>query len=115
MLGYEVVVTNSGTGDAADVSLYNTIPPQIDPASTTWSCLGAGDGAVCEPSGSGDLNSGNIVIPAGRALTWLVSASVRAQAVGDSVVYTVGAGLSGGVDVSVSDTDLLVLFRNGFD
>jgi uncharacterized repeat protein (TIGR01451 family) len=115
LLNYIVTVTNTGTADAVNVSLSNTVPAQLDAAFTTWTCIGAGSGASCPASGSGNLNTTGISLPAGRTLIWLVTAPVQSQAIGDTVEYGVEARLSTNETVSDNDIDTLVIYRGGFD
>jgi len=115
VLEYIVTVANIGTGEAAGITLTNTLPAQLDAANATWVCNGAGNGAECDAMGTGALDTGNIVIPAGRALTWLVTAPVLRNAIGTTIDYTVGASLDDDAGVSATDTNTLVIFRGGFD
>ena len=115
LLNYIVTVTNVGSADAANVSLANSVPAQIDAAFTTWICIGAGNGASCPASGTGNLDSTAITLPAGRSLYWLVTAPVHPQATGETVEYVVDAQLSTAETVSDSDIDTLVIYRGGFD
>jgi hypothetical protein len=111
LLNYVVTVTNDGEGDAHGVVVANTDPaPQLDAPYTRWSCFGAGAGATCTFSGEGALNDANVSIPAGRSLSWLVSAPVRLDAPGGMIDYTVATG-----GASATDTDALVILRTGFD
>jgi uncharacterized repeat protein (TIGR01451 family) len=112
-MSYVVTLTNDGTGDAAGVSISNVSPPQIDASLTTWTCVGAGEGATCTTSGSGALADSGIALPVGRSLAWLVTAPMRADATGDVLDYTVDA--SGAGTASATDSDVLVLLRTGVD
>ncbi|HEY6942981.1 InlB B-repeat-containing protein [Dokdonella sp.] len=113
LLTYLVRVTNDGEGVATGVTVSNASPPQIDAASTTWSCHGAGGGAICQASGSGALNDGGVAIPPGRTLTWVVSAPVRVDAPTGLIDYTVGVG--GPSPANATDHDVIVIFRTGMD
>ena len=114
LLNYVVTVTNSGAGDATNVSLANILPAQLDAANTNWTCFGAGVGAICTPSGTGALNDSGIAIPAGRSLTWLLNAPVFPDASGATVDNTVSVSV-GVSTVSATDSDILVIYRNGFE
>ena len=113
LINYVVTVTNNGAGDATSMTLANALPPQLDVSNTTWICVGAGNGAVCSPSGSGGLNDSGIVIPAGRSLSWVVTTSVLLDAAGGSIDNTVSASVTAST-ASVTDSDTLVIFRDGF-
>jgi uncharacterized repeat protein (TIGR01451 family) len=112
-MNYLVTLTNDGTGDATGVSIVNVSPPQIDASLTTWTCVGAGEGATCSASGSGALSDSGIALPIGRSLAWLVTAPMRDDATGDMLDYTVDA--SGAGAASATDSDILVLLRTGMD
>ena len=114
VLDYVVTVANIGSVDAGDVVLTNALPPELDAANTTWVCTDPGDGTSCEPGGSGGLNTEGAVIPAGRSLTWHVTALVLPDAAGASIVFTVAAS-NGGAGIQSTDIDALVLLRDGFD
>lgn len=111
-MNYVVTLTNDGTGDATGVSIVNA-SPQFDATQTTWTCVGAGEGATCSAAGSGALSDSGIALPIGRSLTWLVTAPVREDAAGDMLDYTVDA--SGAGTASATDSDILVLLRTGMD
>lgn len=113
-LDYTVTVSNTGGADANAVTLANAFPPGLDAAFTTWICLPSGAGAICTDSGTGALDDSGIAIPVGNSLTWLVHAPVRIDAGGDTIDNTVSATL-GAVTVSATDSDALVIFREGFD
>lgn len=115
VLKYIVTVANIGTGTAKRVKLSNALPAQIDAPNTTWVCTGAGSGAACEAMGSGDLDTGDIVIPAGRTLVWRVTAPVLPDAVGATIDYSISASLGDDAGVHTTDIDTLVVFRGGFD
>lgn len=112
VVSYVVTLTNDGAADASGIALSATAP-QLDAAGTTWSCLGAGSGAVCTPDGTGALADSGIVLPIGRSLTWLVAAPLREDAAGDTLDYAVNVTGAGGA--SASDSDVLVLLRTGMD
>jgi uncharacterized repeat protein (TIGR01451 family) len=111
-MNYVVTLTNDGTGDATGVSIVNA-SPQLDATRTTWTCVGAGEGATCSAAGSGALSDSGIALPIGRSLAWLVNAPMRDDATGEMLDYTVDA--SGGGTASATDSDILVLLRTGMD
>ncbi|HET6631919.1 MAG TPA: DUF4347 domain-containing protein [Rhodanobacteraceae bacterium] len=116
---YEVTITNSGGSDAAGATLSATYSAGFDVAHVEWQCFGGGLASVssvahCEPSsGTGALSS-TIDLPVGASLTFLVSVPVAVDALDPEV--RIDAALSaGGSNSSTSDTDTLVLYRDGFD
>ncbi|HEY6942746.1 hypothetical protein [Dokdonella sp.] len=113
-LDYTVTLANTGAADATGVSIANAFPPQLDPAYTTWICLPSGVGAICTDSGSGPLVDAGMEIPVGNSLTWLVHAPVRVDASGDTIDNSVDATWNSAT-VGATDSDALVIFREGFD
>lgn len=113
-LNYTVSLTNTGNGAANPASIVLTLPSQIDASAATWTCTNGGNGAQCAASGVGALQDTAVVLPAGRTLTWLVSAPVLANATGGTVVTTAAASV-GAVVANGSDSVVLVLMRNGFE
>lgn len=111
-MNYVVTLTNDGTGDATGISIVN-VSPQLDASLTTWTCVGAGEGAICSSAGSGALSDSGIALPIGRSVAWLVTAPMRDDATGDTLDYTVDA--SGAGTASATDSDILVLLRTGMD
>ncbi|MGN6519396.1 MAG: hypothetical protein ACTHK2_08240 [Dokdonella sp.] len=113
-LDYTVTVANTGGGDALDVTITNMFPEQLDPAFTTWLCLPSGVGTTCTENGTGPLDETGLSIPQGNSITWLVHAPVRIDASGEVLDNTVSATW-GGNTVCATDSDALVIFREGFD
>ncbi|MCQ4166627.1 kelch repeat-containing protein [Tahibacter harae] len=112
---YIVTLSNTGNATAGNVALSSAAPAELDPVQMSWTCSGAGSGASCPASGSGPLNTSGVVLPAGRTLTWQVSAVVRSNTTADFVEYSVSADDNGGTPVTAADRDWIVLFRNGFE
>ena len=114
LVDYTITLHNSGNGDSGVLSLAGIASAAVDSAFIRWHCFGAGAGATCTPSGRGPLLDNNVRVPAGRTLTWLVTAPVRFFASEGSLDYTVTASGTAG-SAGGSDTDTLVLMRTGFD
>lgn len=110
LLNYVVTLSNSGTGDAGPITVTGALPPQLDAAQMSWTCVGAGNGASCIAGGAGQLSDNNVFLPAGTSLSWQITAPVLAGAQGDSVEYGVTADA-----LSAGDSTVLVLFRDGFE
>lgn len=114
VLTYAVTLSNTSINAANPVSIALLLPPQLDAAAAAWTCTNAGAGAQCTASGSGALQDNGVVLPAGRSLTWLVTAPVRLDAPGADIDTTVSAS-AGAVKVSASDHITLVVHRDGFE
>ncbi|HEU4664041.1 MAG TPA: Ig-like domain-containing protein [Dokdonella sp.] len=113
-LVYDVVVSNHGSAIARDVEVAASLPDGVDASAANWSCVDAGAGA-CGASGSGALLD-HATVAANGSVHYLLAAPVRTDAAGDSI--EVGASTSGiyaGDIADATDSDWLVVFRNGFD
>jgi uncharacterized repeat protein (TIGR01451 family) len=71
---YTIVVSNTGTVDAAGTAVADPIPAGI--ASQTWACTASGGAACPNASGSGALNETLATFPAGSVVTYTVTAVV---------------------------------------
>jgi uncharacterized repeat protein (TIGR01451 family) len=115
LLDYLVVVRNSGADSAANVDVAAVLPPQIDATQASWICIDAGAGH-CTASGSGALADSGVIVSANGSVSYLMSAPTRLDAQGDALVTA--ASVSSPDDpagADASDSDTLVLFRDGFD
>ena len=79
---YTVTVSNAGPSNATGVSLTNFLPSAISGA--TWTGTGTG-GASGAASGTGNLTTTNMALPAGSSFTYTVNAPIRASATGTMV------------------------------
>ena len=84
----------------------------FDTAGGHWVCFGSA--AQCVASGTGAFNDTNVSIPANGSVSWLVTLPVRMNAPDLSASYTVTV-TSAGTPVTQTDTDWLVVYRDGFD
>jgi hypothetical protein len=111
---YVVTVSNSTASaiggltiagsDASASAAFNT-------AAGSWVC--AGTAAQCAPSGSGAFQDANVTIPANGSVTWTVSVPLLSNTSADTADYRIT--LTGtNPSVSKADSDILVLFRDGF-
>lgn len=113
LLTYYVTFTNAGTTTVSGTSVIMALSPQLDAGNTSWTCLDAGDGAICH-SGTGPLNDQGVVIYPDSVVTWVVSTSVLPRPASDLVDTT--ARVSDGThSINASNRTFLVLFRDGFD
>lgn len=110
VVDYTVKLSNGGSGVASGIALSSVLSAGLNDAQARWLCLDGGNGAVCAPTGTGPLID-TVTLPPGRSLTWLVSVPVRAVSIEPTVTYQLhvdGALLA-------SDTNTLVVMRDGFD
>jgi uncharacterized repeat protein (TIGR01451 family) len=117
VLNYLLKISNTGATSASDIGISETFSPDIDAANVQWICIGGDTGASCTASGTGPLSDSNVVIPASRSLTWLISAPVFSDAPDASVDNTINVTslADANAPYNVTDSDILVLFRDGFD
>jgi len=104
---YTIVIGNNGPLDVAGATIVHTLPAAL--TSTTWTCTAAGGASCPAASGAGAI-SGNVTLPVGSRLTYLVVARISATASGDlttSVAITAPEGIMDLVAAndSASDTD----------
>jgi hypothetical protein len=89
---YQVTLTNNGsyalsTGNAP--TLVDNLPASI--SGVTWTCAGSG-GAVCDPPGTGNLNTSNLTLPSNGSVTYTVTGTLDATTTcGSSVANTASA------------------------
>jgi len=86
-----VTVSNAGPSDAIGVTVTDTLPTDL--VSATWSCA-ASAGATCTANGAGNLFD-VVTLPADGSVTYTITATVAANAIGplvNSASATAGAG-----------------------
>lgn len=81
----------------------------FDRASLRIGCFGPAAGARCSQDANDPLRF-TVTLQPGRALTWLASARVRADAKDGTVTFSIASAAG-----STDDTNALVVFRDGFD
>lgn len=108
-LTYTVTLGNTGTAAASNVAIAATAGPALDAGALAWTCSAAA-GAACGASGIGGL-ADNAQIPVGGHVTYTVVVPVRATTNEPRARLEVWAG----VEQQASDSDTLVLLRDGFD
>ena len=94
---YTIVVSNSGPSDVTGASVADVMPASL--SNVSWTCAASG-GAVCSPSGTGDVMD-TVDLPSGATVTYTVSGDVDADATG-LLVNTVAVTAPG----AVTDPDL---------
>jgi hypothetical protein len=114
---YLLKISNAGPNSADDISITETLSPAFDAAATQWTCIGGDAGASCTASGTGPLNDSGVVIPASRSLTWLVTAQVDVDTLDDTAdnTFDVTSAFDPNAPYEVTDSDTIVIFRDGFD
>ncbi|HMF95002.1 MAG TPA: hypothetical protein VKE96_11940 [Vicinamibacterales bacterium] len=104
---YTITVTNAGPSNAVGARVIDTLPAALTGA--TWTCTGAGGGACSMPAGSGNINA-TVDVPVGGAVTFRVTATVAADAVGvlvNTATVTPGPGASDPSSANNTDSDQL--------
>ncbi len=105
-LTYTVVVTNSGAGNAAGVTIADPMPANF--ISDTWTATSttAPPATGFSTSGSGNINDTDVTMPPGSSITYTISGTVSSMAAnGSMLVNTATATPAGGTPVSATDTD----------
>jgi len=114
---YLVMVGNTSAGDITGLGLSAVASSALDAAVGTWCTVGGtADAPTCTPTGSGPFSAAAFTVPAHGVMLWLVSVPALAQTPQFSADYAVrlsGPGLP--TPLSQTDSDTLVLFRDGFD
>ena len=114
-LDYLVTVRNDGADVARGVDVTTVLPAALDAGFAHWICLDAGSGA-CTAAGDGTLADADATVPAHGRITYLLSVPVRPDATDDAVATEAMASSSDDpAGANATDTDVLVLFRGGFD
>jgi uncharacterized repeat protein (TIGR01451 family) len=114
---YILTISNAGPSAASDIDITETLAAEFDGVFANWICFGGSGGASCTPSGSGPLIDSNVTIPEARSLTWLISAPIKFDAAGNTADNSIDvASLTDpNAPYDVTDSDILVIFRDGFD
>ncbi|WP_376694388.1 right-handed parallel beta-helix repeat-containing protein [Wenzhouxiangella sp. EGI_FJ10409] len=82
---YIITADNSGPSAAEGAEVSVSFPPQLDPATATWTCS-AGPGSACTAFGSGEIADNAVEIAAGGSVTYVLEVDVRPDASGLMVV-----------------------------
>lgn len=112
VVDYVVTLRNDGDGAAAGAVVGSALSAAFDTAYAQWQCFGGGGGASCTASGTGAL-ADTATVPPGRSVSWLVSVPVRGDASDADASFAVT--VAGATPATVTDTDILVILRDGFD
>jgi uncharacterized repeat protein (TIGR01451 family) len=114
---YLLKISNAGPDDATDIAIDETLSSAFEAGATEWSCIGGDGGASCTASGTGPLVDSGIVIPVSRSLTWLVSVPISFDTDEDTAdnTFDVTTSFDPNSPYVVTDSDTIVIFRDGFD
>lgn len=115
LLDYVVTVRNLGRDAANGATVNGQVSAQLDVAFAGWQCLGPS--GQCTASGHGNLQDTSLNLPAGAALSYLVTAPVRWDADGTaelagSTAHPADANPSN--DQGTAATPI-VIHRDGFE
>jgi uncharacterized repeat protein (TIGR01451 family) len=117
LVDYLITVTNAGPDAADGVAVASTLSDRLDVANATWICSEPGDSG-CTPNGQGDLAETGLHLASGDSVTWLLSATVFADAADGLVETGVEAIFAGDPDLDdneASATSQIVVFSDGFE
>ncbi|HEY0229651.1 MAG TPA: choice-of-anchor D domain-containing protein, partial [Dokdonella sp.] len=115
-LDYVITVSNKSGASTATVKVSDVLPAAL--ADGSWTCVPTG-AATCS-SGSGQVLTDIIALPAGTRVTYTYSATVAGDA-SELIANTAATLLTGGVsdpnpaNDSATDFDVVVIFRDGYD
>ena len=114
-LNYVITVSNKSGPATATVTVSDVLPAELSDGA--WTCVP--NGAATCASGSGNALSDTATLPPGTQASYVYSASVQAGGSTDAIVNAASAN-AGATDPnpannSASDTDTLVIFKDGFD
>ncbi|MEM9530886.1 MAG: beta-propeller fold lactonase family protein [Pseudomonadota bacterium] len=84
VVSYTIEVSNFGPSDVAEARVTDLFPEQF--SDITWVCeatdTSLADPAECQASGEGSLESEAVILPAGTAVRFIASATLRPDATG---------------------------------
>ena len=107
---YQVTLSNDGGTLAPGIAVTFSLSSGFDGQYAQLTCISSGVGADCEQDPA-DPFQFTAALPAGRNLTWLVSVPV----LGDTQDVNVEFSATATGAQPVTDTNTLVIFRDGFD
>jgi hypothetical protein len=113
-MNYLVTLSSAGYGSADGIAVSLSTPGTgLDLANAQWQCVASDNTALCASSSGNGPSLGTVTLPAGTHMNWVVSVPVLATTTDDTI--ELDANAVGSLSASGSDTDALVVFRNGFD
>lgn len=116
MLDYLVTMTNAGPDAADGATIASVLAPQLDLDFATWLCIGP-VASGCTSNGAGNLADGDIAIPAGGSVSYLLSAPVRLDAHGllESRAQAGHPDDQNPANDEATSGSQVVVYRNGFE
>ena len=106
---YAVSLSNATAFTVSGIQVTATLSPAIDPSTATW-C--PSDGVACTGGSTGGaLNATAVTIPAGATAWWIIQATILDAPAADSADVDVTASYA----TPATDSDTLVIFRDGFE
>lgn len=113
MRDYFVTLANTGNATADGVAVAAAFSAAFDLPNLRWTCLDSRTGcAVADGEGGFDTLAD---VPASGSVTWIVSVPIRGDSGESDATATVTQAASRGVPADSSDTNTLVIFRDGLD
>jgi uncharacterized repeat protein (TIGR01451 family) len=116
ILDYVIEVTNPTGPSTAVATVSDALPAEL--GAGAWTCTPSAS-AACS-NGSGNTLNDTATLPVGGKADYMFSAQVQSAGAADQIVNSASATLTSGSDPVLannmaSDTDTVVIFRNGFD
>ena len=109
-LTYTIVVSNTGPGNVTGATITDPIPADL--AGDTWTASSTGSAAASgfATSGSGNINQSGVNLPAGSAITYVVTGTVvvPAGAITSTISNTATVDPPVGTPKTATDTDNLI-------
>ena len=81
LVSYTIVAANAGPSDAVGATVSDIVPASL--VGATWTCIGS-NGGTCTPSGAGNI-ADTVSLPAGASVTYSITATLGAAAIGTLV------------------------------
>jgi hypothetical protein len=85
-VSYTVTITNNGNytlSGADSPTIVDSVPTSI--TGVAWTCS-ASNGAICDPSGTGNINTTNVTLPANGSISYAITGALDPAAICGSTV-----------------------------
>ena len=110
MTTYTIVLANTGAGAASGVVVSDTLPVQLNAATTTWTVAYSNASGTLPANGSGNIGGTVDLAPLNGVVTITINGAILSSALGD-MTNTVTATVSGST-LSASDTNTAAPLAN---